>query len=82
MAALRPFFRSYLLPASDTTVERSTEKYVKILKTDLNPSAKRGAALAFSALPGELLAPMWKDVLGALCAATVPEVSLFVTFVA
>lgn len=73
VAALRPFFRSYLLPASDTTVVRSTGKYVKILKTDLNPSAKRGAALAFSALPGELLAPMWKDVLDALCAATIPE---------
>lgn len=75
MAALRPFFRSYLLPANDTTVARSTGKYVKILKTDPNPSAKRGAALAFSALPGELLAPLWKDVLDALCAATIPEVS-------
>ncbi|KAG0570729.1 hypothetical protein KC19_6G183600 [Ceratodon purpureus] len=73
VSALRPFFRSYLLPASDTTVARSTAKYVKLLKTDPNPSAKRGAALAFSALPGELLAPMWKDILDALCAATIPE---------
>ncbi len=63
------------MPTSGTTVERSTGKYIKILKTDPNPSAKRGAALAFSALPGELLAPMWKDVLDALCAATIPEVS-------
>jgi hypothetical protein len=75
VAALRRFFRSYLLPASDTTVARSTGKYVKILKTDPNPFAKRGAALAFSALPGELLAPRWKDALDALCAATIPEVS-------
>lgn len=75
MAGLRPFFRSYLLPSSDTTVSRSTGKYLQILKTDPNASAKRGAALAFSALPVELLAPMWKDVLDALCAATIPEVS-------
>lgn len=75
MAGLRPFVRSYLLPASDTSVSRSTGKYLQILKTDPNPSAKRGAALAFSALPVELLSPMWKDVLDALCAATIPEVS-------
>jgi len=75
VAGLRPFFRSYLLPSSDTTVSRSTGKYLQILITDPNPSAKRGAALAFSALPVELLAPMWKDVVDALCAATFPEVS-------
>lgn len=75
MAGLRPFCRSYLLPSSDVTVERSSGKYLRILKTDPNPSAKRGAALAFSALPVELLAPIWKDVIDALCAATIPEVS-------
>jgi len=75
VAGLRPFLRSYLLPSSDASVSRSTGKYLQILKTDPNPAAKRGAALAFSALPVELLAPLWKDVLDALCAATISEVS-------
>ncbi|XP_073388245.1 tubulin-folding cofactor D [Physcomitrium patens] len=73
VAALKPFIHTYLLPASATTVTRSTGKYVQILKADPNPSAKRGAALAFTALPGELLAPVWKDVICTLSAATIPE---------
>jgi hypothetical protein len=76
VAALRRFVRSYLLPANAATVARTTAKYITMLKSDPNPAARRGAALAFSALPYELLAPLWKDVLDALCAATLPEVSM------
>lgn len=76
MAALQRFVRSYLLPANAATVARTTAKYITMLKSDPNPAARRGAALAFSALPYELLAPLWKDVVDALCAATLPEVSM------
>lgn len=74
MKALRSFVRSYLLPVSAATVARTTGKYIDILKTDPNPAARRGAALSFSALPAQLLAPMWKGVLDALSAATIAEV--------
>ena len=74
MTALRSFVRSYLLPVSAATVARTTGKYIDILKTDPNPAARRGAALSFSALPAQLLAPMWKEVLDALSAATIAEV--------
>ncbi|CAK9217775.1 unnamed protein product [Sphagnum troendelagicum] len=73
VAALQRFVRSYLLPANAATVARTTAKYITMLKSDPNPAARRGAALAFSALPYELLAPLWKDVVDALCAATLPE---------
>lgn len=81
MTALRSFVRSYLLPVSAATVARTTGKYIDILKNDPNPAARRGAALSFSALPAQLLAPMWKEVLDALSTATIAEVRKYFLYV-
>ncbi|CAM6128397.1 unnamed protein product [Calypogeia fissa] len=68
VAALRAFVQAYLLPVSEPSVTRTTLKYLQIVKT-YNPAAQRGAALALGALPNDLLAPVWKDVVDTLCSA-------------
>lgn len=73
VAALRAFIQGYLIPANSQSIANVTSKYLKILQTDLNPAARRGAALALSALPPSFLAPLWKDVLNALCTACFVE---------
>ncbi|KAL3695132.1 hypothetical protein R1sor_008783 [Riccia sorocarpa] len=69
VAALKAFVAGYLLPASTAAVAKTTTKYLQILRSDSNPAAQRGAALALGALPYDLLRPSWKEVMDALCAA-------------
>lgn len=69
VAALKSFTQSYFLPVKADSTTVSTSKYLAILKKDPNQAAKRGSALAFIALPHQLLLPVWRDVLSTLCSA-------------
>ena len=63
-----------MLPAKAANIERVTWKHLQILQTDDNVAAKRGSALALSALPSNFLLPYWKDVIDSLCNAIHVEV--------
>lgn len=69
VAALKAFIQGYMIPAKSINIERVTLKHLQILQRDANPAARRGSALALSALPPSFLTPHWKDVLDALCNA-------------
>lgn len=78
MAALKAFVPAYMSPVAESFVTRTTLKYLQILKT-YNPAAQRGAALALGALPYDLLAPVWRDVVDTLCFALALKVLTHLT---
>eukprot|EP00899_Mesostigma_viride_P006535 jgi/Mesvir1/15883/Mv02791-RA.1 len=74
--AFRAFSRSYLLSPLYTLEEAlnlAPRALMRVLATDDNAAARRGAALALGALPLGLLAPLKDEVILTLCAATTLE---------
>ncbi|MCO5570692.1 hypothetical protein L7F22_024419 [Adiantum nelumboides] len=69
VAALQAFIHGYMVPAKSVNIERITLKHLQILQKDDNPAAKRGSALAFTALPHSFFLPHWKEILDTLCNA-------------
>ncbi|KAH9316185.1 hypothetical protein KI387_024812, partial [Taxus chinensis] len=67
--ALKQFVCTYLIAADALVIKDLTSKYLQLLRTDPNVAAKRGSALALSALPNEFLIPDWLNILKTLCAA-------------
>jgi hypothetical protein len=74
VGALKAFIHEYMLPVKDVNIERVTLKHLQILRTDDNAAAKRGSALALSALPSDFVVPHWKDIMDSLCNAVHVEV--------
>ncbi|KAI5064124.1 hypothetical protein GOP47_0020794 [Adiantum capillus-veneris] len=66
VAALKAFIRGYMVPAKSVNIERVTLKHLQILQKDENPAARRGSALAFTALPHSFLLPHWKEIVATL----------------
>eukprot|EP00249_Psilotum_nudum_P020538 c27747_g1_i1 orf=323-4195(+) len=73
VASLKALIQHYLMPASNADIELVTLKHLHILQKDLNPAARRGSALAFTALPSDFVIPLWKDILNTLCNACILE---------
>ncbi|KAH7298542.1 hypothetical protein KP509_25G048400 [Ceratopteris richardii] len=69
VAAMKAFVQTYMIPAKQASIERIVSKHLEILQKDENPAARRGSALAFTALPYSFLLPNWKEIVDALCNA-------------
>ncbi|XP_057830679.2 tubulin-folding cofactor D isoform X2 [Cryptomeria japonica] len=67
--ALKQFVHTYLISADTLVIKDITSKYLLLLRNDPNVAAKRGSALALSALPNEFLFSDWANILKTLCAA-------------
>ncbi|KAK1272673.1 hypothetical protein QJS04_geneDACA012360 [Acorus gramineus] len=66
--ALKQFVPAYLDGSGDVIAVNMTSKYLELLD-DPNVAARRGSALAIGALPFNLLASKWRDVLTKLCSS-------------
>ncbi|KAK1326064.1 hypothetical protein QJS10_CPA01g02700 [Acorus calamus] len=66
--ALKQFVPAYLDGSGDVIAVSMTSKYLELLD-DPNVAARRGSALAIGALPFNLLASKWKDILTKLCSS-------------
>lgn len=71
-AALGPFARAYLSPEGGGAAA-TTRALCAVLRTELVPASRRGAALGLGALPRALLEGDWREAVGALVAASQPE---------
>lgn len=70
--ALKHFVQAYIVAADTGSIGDITSKYLQML-TDPNVAIRRGSALALAALPYDLLANRWRDVLLKLCSSCTIE---------